>query len=85
MGSTHVAELRAEGRWPEVWAAVLADGGVDAVYELAATMTEAELEADVRARQAQAADLRTRGSARARIGAQRAVLEHADSQLPHSA
>jgi hypothetical protein len=85
MASMSVVELRAAGRWPEVWAALMADGGVEAVYALAATMTDAELEADVRARQGQAAELKTRAVARARIGAQRAVLEHAAALLPHTA
>lgn len=88
MGTTGVAELRAAGRWPEVWSAVMAEGGVDAVLALAATMTDDEIDADLRARQAQSASIDCLGSARSRIEAQRSVLDHAASHLPprrHSA
>lgn len=84
--ATSVAELRAAERWPELWAAVMAQGGYDAVLALAATMTDAEVESDVRARQAQAAELNAHcATRRTRISAQRTVLDHVASQLPHSA
>lgn len=85
MATTDVAELRAAGRWPEVWAALMATGGIEAVYELAATMTDDEIEADLRARQEQARACASAGARRGRISAQRSVLEHVSSQLPHSA
>lgn len=83
MASAMVEELRAAGRWPELWAAVMASGGIEAVHQLAATMTEAEVEADVRARQAQAAALCGPTTGRSRIAAQRAVLDHAETRLSH--
>ncbi len=82
MALTTVEELRASGRWPELWAAVMAQGGVEAVHQVAATLTEAEAEADLRARMAQAAELCSPGTRATRIAAQRAVLDHAASQLP---
>lgn len=81
MGTTSVTELRAAGRWPEVWAAVMAEGGVDAVLALAATMTEDEIDTDLRCRQAQAASIENLGTTRSRIQAQRSVLDHAAFRL----
>jgi hypothetical protein len=85
MPPSDVAQLRVTGCWPELWAALMADGGVSAVYALAATMTEAEIEADLRARQAQAGRCDTPGFRQSRVSAQRSVLDHVASQLPHSA
>lgn len=82
MATTTVEELRTAGRWPELWALVMAQGGIEAVHQVAATLTEAEVEADLRARMAQAAELCSPGARRTRITAQRAVLDHAASQLP---